>query len=68
MKLETIVKKSDIKFNFAEYNGNWIYETGDNLYYFEKAEEIEQTSPFFDWTKDRELKLVKKYKRVYEKK
>jgi len=69
MKLETIIKKSDIKFNFVEYNGNWIYEKGDNLYYFEKANEVEEYegSPFFDWTKDRELKLVKKYKRVYEK-
>ena len=69
MKLETIIKKSEIKFNFVSYNGNWIYENKDNLYYFEKAKEVEEYegSPFFDWTKDRDLKLVKKYKKVYEK-
>jgi len=69
MKLETIIKKSEIKFNFVSYNGNWIYENKDNLYYFEKAKEVEEYegSPFFGWTKDRDLKLVKKYKRVYEK-
>jgi len=59
MKLETIIKKSDIKFKFIDYNGNWIYENKDNLYYFEKAEDIKQDIPFFDWTADRKIKLIK---------
>jgi len=66
MKLETIIKKSDIKFKFVDYNGNWIYENKDNLYYFEKAEDIKEDIPFFDWTADRKIKLIKKYERVYD--
>ena len=66
MKLETIIKKSDIKFKFVDYNGNWIYENKDNLYYFEKAEDIKEDIPFLDWTADRKIKLIKKYKRIYD--
>ena len=68
LKLETIIKKSDIKLEFVEYNGNWIYENKNgDLYHFERVEEIISNSfPFFDWTADRKLKLIKKHKRIYD--